>query len=210
MVEQNFAVPILYCMNEVSYDKDKNYFEVNGYIRDNLHTASQAKVRSDSMSQGIVSRNKPLVMFLGSNETKGKTTMLNSLYQRQKFSIFGKQSNPLHKTSVDLIYILDRNEKDYHVLDVHGSVNDLYFNYCSNNKTSRMNCLVSLSSLCHCIVIQITQNQLSDKPSVQNFLTKGTKPKKGFKFEKLVSGSKAPEIVKLYKMLQVECCRCVG
>ena len=67
---------------------------------------------NDSKSQTNISRNKPLIMFLGSNQVKGKSTMLQRLFENQKFNVmdnndidFGTSPTILHNNSVDLVYL---------------------------------------------------------------------------------------------------------
>ena len=153
MIEQQIPVPILYCMGEVVMEEqivsgqvlvESSHINSNnsnvtidfdGYLRDNLHLASQSKVRCDTMTQSAVLRNKPLIMFVGSSQVKGKSSMLEKLYIKQEFNTVGdNKSNPLHETSVDLIFLPQRQQVDYHILDVHGSINDSRFSLCSKNE----------------------------------------------------------------------------
>ena len=207
-------LPILYCMSEIVFSKNAPLY-VQGYLRDNLHLASQSKVRSDGMSQTSVSRSKPLIMFIGSSQVQGKTTMLSKLYQsaekEEMFNVCKKKSNPIHKTSIDLIYLPDLFELNYHILDVHGNINDPYYNYCTNNKASRLNCLLGLSSLCHGVIIEITEKQTKihnkkGKNKLKTFVTTGKKPKDAefkFTFDTIVNKNKAEDAVSLYDQIKV-------
>ena len=189
-------------MSEVTLNKKDKLIDSNNYLRDNLHLASQSKVRSDSMSQTSVSRGKPLIMFSGSSEVKGKTTMLSKLFTNESFNICSSKSNPIHKTSVDLVYLSSKQNVNYHILDIHGKINNPYYQYCTNTRASRMDCLVSLSSLCHCVVIQITQNQLRGSSKVKKFLNNFKKPKEKFTIESLIS-NKAKDVTLFYQKIKV-------
>ena len=199
MIEQQIPVPILYCMGEIKHSLSKSNpqspqsvttvksndetsnvstssVKFDGYLRDNLHLASQSKVRCDSMTQSSILRNKPLVIFIGSSQVNGKSSMLEKLYQKQTFNIRNSEkTNPLHETSVDLIFLPQRQMVNYHILDVHGPIDDSCFNLCSNNNNnnnnnknnknnndgiSKIDSLVGLSSLCQVIILEITQGQL--------------------------------------------------
>ena len=247
MIEQQIPVPILYCMCEVVMKQsitDAQLFttpggdtnsssstagtsiQFDGYLRDNLHLASQSKVRCDTMTQSAVLRNKPLIMFVGSLQVKGKSSMLGKLYKKQSFNTVEKNKpNPLHETSVDLIYLSQRQNVNYHVLDVHGAINDSRFGLCSTNNnndnndnnngtnhnsnnndngTSKMDCLVGLSSLCQVIIIEITQSQLKSGPKMKNFLTKRKIPKTKFQMENVISGKTASDALNFYQRIIVK------
>ena len=195
-------------MSEIIIKKNENANNNNvitdGYLRDNLHLASQSKLRRDGMSQSSTSRNKPLIMFIGSDKVNGKTTMLNKLFPSQQFYICqNEKATPLHKSSVDLVYLSDLNNVNYHILDVHGKINNPYYEYCTKNFGNRLDCLVSLSTLCDCVILEITQKQLRKTKKVKNFLQKHEKPKDKFTIGSLVSDKYASDIISLYKRIQV-------
>ena len=198
--------------NETStntYDVNVDY-----YIRDTLHLASCSKLMNDSKSQTNISRNKPLIMFVGSDEVIGKSTMLQHLFEGQKFNAFsgeneidsGSEATVLHNNSVDLVYLKDSHNCNYHILDVHGSINDPFFEHCSRaqsgNKSegesmSRMSALLALASLCDCVVIQIHKSQL----------TSNVEPKKRtgevFSVKSLISQNTGKRILKFVSNLKV-------
>ena len=240
MIEQQIPVPILYCMGEIKHESSQSVVIVesneetpqenmtpdsrikfDGYLRDNLHLASQSKVRCDNMTQSSILRNKPLIMFVGSSQVNGKSSMLEKLYQQQTFNIRNsKKTNPLHETSVDLIFLPQRQKVNYHILDVHGSIDDSCFNLCSSNNNgnnnndnddknknndgiSKMDCLVGLSSLCQVIILEITQGQLKTSTKMKNFLTKRKVPKTKFTIETVVHAKNGLDVVKFYKKIQV-------
>ena len=192
-------------MNEI-YISENNTIEMKYYLRDNLHLSSQSKVRSDYLSQSTISRNKPLIMFLGSDSVCGKSTLLKKMYDNQIFNIFENvnKSNPLHLTSIDIIYLSDRLECNYHILDIHGKINNPYFIKCSNYKSNRLNCIINLASLSHCIVMQITRNEIKKINQLQEWLLSGKRPPKPLTLNSLIDGKKAINIKKFYKQLKVK------
>ena len=196
-------IPILYCMNEVYYSNETDNIEMDYYLRDNLHLSSQSKVRSDDFSQSTISRNKPLVMFVGSNKVQGKSTLLSKMYPNQTFSIFenSNKSNPLHESSVDIIYLSDRLECNYHILDVHGKLDNPYFMKCTNNEASRLECIVNLASLCHCIVLEITRDEIPAIDTIEELLSQGAIPPKPLSLDFLMK--MAQNILKFYLGLKV-------
>ena len=210
MIEQQIPVPILCCMGEIKHNGDANggnSIEFSGYLRDNLHLASQSKVRCDNKTQSTILRNKPLVLFVGSSQVKGKSSILEKLYPNQQFNVCNNKSNPLHNTSVDLVFLPQRHNVNYHLLDVHGAINDSYFSLCSNNgasSVSKMDCLVGLSSLCQVVVVQITMSQLAKSPKMKKFLNNGKIPKTKFTMDKVVSGKTAADAVYFQKRIQVK------
>ena len=191
-IEQQIPIPIQYCMMQVNYESNcgnndepsVGVIEYDSYIRDIIHLASQSKLLSDGMSTSQTSgdRDKPLVMFIGSNNVNGKSSMLAQL-----FDINGKENNdlfnvspnsdklkstPLHNTSVDLVYLARSYQVNYHILDVHGKMNDKLFNACTNYKLTRIDALSRLVSLtCHCLVVEITIKDLSSSKKRQFALT---------------------------------------
>ena len=196
-------------MNEILVKNDDidncdDFVLVDGYLRDNLHLSSQSKVRSDGMSQTSTSRNKPLILFVGSEQVSGKTTMLTKLYPNQQFNTCDGKRTPLHDTSIDLIYLSDLQKVNYHILDVHGKINDPYYDYCTKNLANRTDCLFSLASLCHCVLLEITQKQLRNSKKVKNFLQKNKQPKEKFTVESLVSEKNARDIISFYQRIRVK------
>ena len=147
-------------VSNVSHSTNSNnnkIIQTDWYLRDILQLASKSKLTEDISSQIKTNRNRPLVMFVGSDMVNGKSYMLSEMYPNQHFNTFCKQRNdnqitPLHKNSVDLIF---SNDTNYHILDVHGSINDPLFEYCSRlgkneNKRgiNRMDALAMVASLC--------------------------------------------------------------
>lgn len=157
-----------------SVDIQHNHGIIKCYLRDNLHIASQSKLLSDGMSQTEVSRDQPLIMFVGSGKVKGKSSMLNRMYPNQRFNIFDNngKGNALHSTMVDLIYMADYLDLGFHILDVHGKLLDPFFPLCTKSKITRINALMALASLTHGIVIQIHKDELSSKLSKKKQLKK--------------------------------------
>ena len=190
-------------MSEINLNMKSKTVDCHGYLRDNLHLSSQSKVRSDSMSQTSVTRNKPLIMFVGSSQVKGKSTVLSKLYKNESFNICQNKTNPIHLTSVDLVYLSEKQKVNYHILDVHGKINNPYFQYCTNNQASRMDCLVSLSSLCHCVVVEITEEQLRKSGKVRKFLGEYKEPKEKFTIVSLISDKKAKDVALFHEKIQV-------
>ena len=72
-----------------------------------------------------------------------------------------------------------------------------------------MDCLVGLSSLSHCVVLEITQSQLRGTNKVKNFLTKYEKPHQNFTIESLISSKNTRkkvggnDILQFYKKIKV-------
>ena len=211
-IEQQIPIPVLYCMSEVKVGQIKSKtksktktktkgekhelgVDIDSYVRDTLHLSSQSKLIRDGMCQTELSRNKGLILFVGSNQVKGKSSMLKRIFDNVTFNVCEK-ATPLHDTSVDVIYLPDQYECNYHILDVHGRINDPYFNNCNPNCSSRMDYIASLASLAHCVVIQINISQLNDNIYSQK------KRKDGLTFMELVS-DQAHEIIKFYQRIKV-------
>ena len=161
-------------MKDSNVDNNETTFSIDYYLRDILDLASKSKLINDVKSQINSKRNQPLIMFIGSDLVNGKSTMLSTIYPKYKnFNVNNSHDNinnktPLHSSSVDLIF-LDQFDCNYHILDVHGNINDPLFKHCScgNNEINdsggidRIDSLVYLASYCHCVVIQIHQSQLT-------------------------------------------------
>ena len=217
-IEQRIPIPILYPMvqattittSKINIDNKNNKDNYNKcmvtpdcYMRDILHLTSQSKVISDGMNQTSIGRDCPLVMFLGSNEVKGKSSFLKEMFDPTDLSLsFNITSHsgltPLHLSSVDLIHLPKQYETNYHILDVHGRINDPLISKCTNNKMTRLDLLVSLAFLCHCIVIQINKSE---------FRSKSLKKcdKNNFVLTDLINQkkNKAKEIIEFYEKLKV-------
>ena len=186
-IEQHIPIPILYPMCTIYYNNNNNngnnngnnndsvttsanvniidndiYVNIDWYLRDMLHFASQSKLLHDIKSSMKHNRNKPLVMFVGSKNVRGKSTMLSKLYENGIFNM--NNDTPLHKNSVDLIFLQENKDTmaNYHILDVHGTIDSPFFNDCGIN-VSRMSALINLASLCHCIIVEIDKSELTSK-----------------------------------------------
>ena len=214
-IEQQIPIPILYPMCNIHVTKSNSSVNVNYYLRDTLHLASQSKLMNDVKCQTHISRNKPLIMFIGSDKVNGKSSLLEKVFKNENFNVFGDneidfgtEPSVLHKNSVDLIYLKDQSQCNFHILDVHGSINDPFFQYCSKKENekmagmSRMGSLVGLASLCHCVVIQIDRSQLTS-----NVEAKRRKKIKEFSVESLISKSKGKNILTFIAKLKVCFCQ---
>ncbi|ETO00436.1 hypothetical protein RFI_37008, partial [Reticulomyxa filosa] len=149
-VEQLIPIPIIYNMIEIGRQQN-----IHCFTRDIFKLASHAKMLSDGISQTEISRNRPLVMFVGSDKCKGKSTLLMQLFEEQPFNVGAQQvKNTLHSSCVDLIFLGEKHKCNYHVIDVHGKLNDPFFLHCTNNKISKIDAIVRLAKFCHCIVLQ--------------------------------------------------------
>ena len=204
-IEQRIPIPILYVMGQINCARDNNNINNNNsndllieaqfYLRDNLYLASQSKFICDGMNQTAIERDLPLVMFLGSNNVQNKSSLLQEIYGKF-FNVVKHNRTPLHSTSVDLIYLPKYIECNYHILDVHGCINDTFFNYCG---CSRIKSLILLAKLCHCVVIQIDSSELSSK-----FVKKCKKGKEFdlFDITTIISETKgkAKEVVQFYNV----------
>ncbi|ETO11543.1 hypothetical protein RFI_25833, partial [Reticulomyxa filosa] len=212
VVEQLIPIPIIYNMLEIgdngkvkcfARDTLKFYFgffffffssKFNLFLHSSfsffLRLASHAKMLSDGMSQTEISRNRALVMFIGSNRCEGKSTFLTKLFKTQPFNTCDKKvKNPLHNSSIDIIYLGELHQCSYHILDVHGKITDPFF---SPKSMSRTDVVVQLAKLCHCVVIQVTKREFEFKDS--DYM--GIKAKK------------CPEIIQLLNQLKADAPNC--
>ena len=187
-------------MSEIIVIKNENSNNdtiIDGYLRDNSHLSSQSTLRRDGMSQTSTSRNRHLIMFIGSDKVNGKTPMLKKLFSNQQFNVCeNEKATPLHKSSVDLVYLSDLNNVNYHILDVHGKINNSYYEYSTKNFGNRLDFLFR-------VVLEITQKQLRKTKKVKNFSQKHEKPKDKFTIGSLVSDKDASVIISLYRRIQV-------
>ena len=194
---------------EVKQDANNSIINVKPqfYVRDILHLASQGKIICDNMNQSDIGHNLPLVMFIGSNNVKYKSTLLTQIYGKL-FNIVEYNRTPLHSTSVDLIYLPKYCKTNYHILDVHGQIDNPFFRYCTNDGMSRIEALVKLAQICHCVVLQIDSSELSTK-----FVKKCKKGKKmeSFDMNNLIKSKGKATVRKGQEMIDfynVRCCCC--
>eukprot|EP01084_Bolivina_argentea_P153966 268430_1 len=166
IIEQQIPIPINYVMASIetiwsdTANSDNKYCCNKFYCRDIMYLASQSKVLCDGMSQTEILRDRPLIMFIGSSNTEGKSTLLMNLFDKQRFNIL-ESKNIVHNTSIDLVYLPERHEANYHIIDVHGVINDTLFHKATNFTVNRINLLTYLASLCHVVVFQITESELN-------------------------------------------------
>ena len=198
MIEQQVPIPILYTMGELTTgaNNNRNPIEFKSYVRDNFHLASQSKLINDSMNQTESNRNLPLILFVGSDNVSGKSSMLKRLFKDQHFNTPDK-SNPLHKSSIDLVYLpAERLEVNYHVIDVHGGMFDPLFDSSTNgNNFTRFDAVGQLASLTRAVVLQVHVSDLNKNVHSLN----ETKP---FTIQTILN-NKCKDVIRLYKEIDV-------
>ncbi|ETO36475.1 hypothetical protein RFI_00586, partial [Reticulomyxa filosa] len=132
-------------------------------------------------------------MFVGSDKCKGKSTLLMQLFEEQPFNVGAQQmKNTLHSSCVDLIFLGEKHKCNYHVIDVHGKLNDPFFLHCTNNKISKIDAIVRLAKFCHCIVLQVTKTQFQAKKTKNDLF--GIQPDKCPEMEELLKKLKVLEL----------------